>query len=77
VAVFTLAPLVQHKEVTCARLVQGEEPIPIADLVKLFATKQCRSFAEKPKVFFFLDVPEEPNPRCSTSTSQNYVRYFK
>jgi hypothetical protein len=60
--VFVLAPLLESNEGLCACLSRGEQPVPIANIVK------SRGCGNKPNIFFFLHDSREPNPRFSAST---------
>jgi hypothetical protein len=39
----------------------GAKTVPIGHLTNHFATKKCATFAEKPKVFIFIDPEVETN----------------
>jgi len=39
----------------------GERPVPIGQLTGKFVTSQCTAFAERPKIFIFIDPGTEKN----------------
>jgi hypothetical protein len=56
--VVVIAPIegVEEKSATGLKVALGEDgPVPIGHLTKNFITSKCATFAEKPKVFIFID----------------------
>ena len=71
--VFVIAPIKKTTvDVNAEIAVEiADELIPIQEITGLFIGTKCASFAEKPKVFFFLDFDSEQKEDGST-VRQNY-----
>jgi len=54
----------------------GAEPVPIGHLTNNFSTLKCVTFAEKPKVFIFIDPEVETNSMDGQGPVRNFFINF-